>query len=167
MDIFLGEFLAQRIPFGGTQRITILCGCAWVCPSEISSPISIIKTGIQTQVKVDGELCTLSLAKQIADIEGIIYSAGEDGDEDSTNVFHFGSCKGTGCVCATANARFKMWGCLVLFIVLFAAFCSERVLCLQISSRYESCNTVQRPWKPSSVAASQNSDWVGRQAFKS
>ncbi|CAL1128722.1 unnamed protein product [Cladocopium goreaui] len=62
------------------------------------------------EVKVDGELCTLSLAKQIADIEGIIYSAGEDGDEDSTNVFHFGSCKGTGCVCATANARFKMWG---------------------------------------------------------
>lgn len=62
------------------------------------------------EVKVDGGLCTLSLAKHIADIEGINYSAGEDDVEDSANVVPFGSCKGTGCVCATANGRFKTWG---------------------------------------------------------
>ena len=50
--------------------------------------------------------------------------------------------------------------CIVCCVLLWES------ACLQISSRYESCNTVQRPWKPSSVAASQNSDWVGRQAFK-
>jgi len=63
-------------------------------------------------VKVDAELCTLGLAKQIADIEGIIYSAWEDGVEDCAIAVPFGSCKGTGCVCATANGHLKMWGCL-------------------------------------------------------
>ena len=90
-------------------------------------------------MKVDGGLCTLSLAKHIADIEGINYSAGEDDLEDSANAVPFGSCKGTGCVCATANGRFKTWGGLVLFIVLtLQHFCSERVCQdLQTSSRYE------------------------------
>ena len=63
-------------------------------------------------MKVDADVCTLGLARQIADIEGIDYSAGEAGVEDCPNAVPFGSCKGTGCVCATANGHLKMWGCL-------------------------------------------------------
>ncbi|CAL1174171.1 unnamed protein product, partial [Cladocopium goreaui] len=77
------------------------------------------------EVKVDAELCTLGLAKQIADIEGIIYSAWEDGVEDCAIAVPFGSCKGTGCVCATANGHLKMWGYESALKIEPAAFLQE------------------------------------------